>query len=281
MTAAKGLASATPGHDSTSVCLLEARDISVRFGGIVALDQVTIEVPSGAVVGLMGPNGAGKSTLLGVLSGLLRPRTGSVRLDGQDVTHMSAHRRARAGMARTFQHPAVFGPLTVREHLVVAYRARHARRRFWLDCVTPGSLIPASADEVTEIDGILASLGLDEVASRSVLELPLGIHRLVEIGRALATNPRIILLDEPGSGLHAGERERICRVLPALVRREGTALVLVEHDVDMIMRLADTICVLDFGHCIATGTPDEVRRDPAVQAAYLGEKAPTTGAGHG
>ncbi len=252
---------------------LAASDVTVRFGGLMALSGVSIEVAPGRIAGLVGPNGAGKSTLLGVLSGLQRPNTGRVSLRGEDVTNASVRHRARRGLARTFQQPEVFQGLTVREHLVLAHRARVARRRLWRDMLDPRSLLPPSAAENEQVDGLLELLRLTRVAKAPVAALPLGVVRLVEVGRALASDPHVLLLDEPLSGLDVKASENLLEVFKQIVDRteHPLSLVVVEHDVAAVLSLSDIVFVLDFGERIAVGTPDEIRRDPAVQAAYLGD----------
>jgi len=252
--------------------LLEARAIVVRFGGVVALDAVDFAAAPNSISGLVGPNGAGKTTLFGVLSGLLRPRSGQVLLDGVDVTHASVQRRVRRGLARTFQRLELFTELTVRDHLIVAQRVRHRRDRTLLrDLVGAGSR-PAE-DEAEFVPGILSLLGLDDVADRPVVSLPLGTGRIVEIARALATEPRIVLLDEPTSGLDLHETEAVARALRAARDNRGVAFVLVEHDVELVLQLCEEITVLDFGRVITRGNPDEIRTSAEVQAAYLGAPA--------
>ena len=210
---------------------LVATDVSVHFGGIKALSRVSLEVDPGRIVGLVGPNGAGKSTLLAVLSGLLRPNGGKVWLQGQDVTNASVRSRARRGLARTFQQPELFMGLTVREHLVVAHRARVAPSRLWRDMVDPRSLLRPSQAENDRVDGLLEVLKLTRVAKAPVAALPLGVVRLVEVGRALASDPHVLLLDEPLSGLDMnGVGESVFRLpadrgperAPSLRRHRGT-----------------------------------------------------------
>ncbi|HVW40122.1 MAG TPA: ABC transporter ATP-binding protein [Amycolatopsis sp.] len=256
---------------------LSATGITVRFGGLAALDGVGIAVDEASIVGPVGPNGAGKTTLFGVLSGLLRPQAGTVVFDGADVTRSSPQALARRGMARTFQHPELFPGLSVREHLSLAYRMRHQPRRVWTDAVTGGGFRGARRDESERIARLIGTLGLGAIADGPVLGLPLGLARLVEIGRALAREPSVLLLDEPSSGLDGGETEALAGVLVDLVRQRGVSLVFVEHDVDLVLRLSDRVFVLDFGRCIAEGTPAEIRVDPAVRAAYLGAEAGTAG----
>jgi ABC-type branched-subunit amino acid transport system ATPase component len=259
---------------TTTTPLLEATEVTVRFGGLVALDRASLSVPKGGIVGLIGPNGAGKSTLFGVLSGLLRPAQGTVRIDGDDVTGSSPQARARRGIARTFQRLELFGELTVREHLVVAYRAGQRQTVRSLIAHLPGDLLgfghrPVKG-ETEHVDRILELLDLTAVRDASAQSIGLGTGRLVEIARALAAQPRILLLDEPSSGLDARETAELADVLALLRRDEGVALVLVEHNVDMVLGLADEVTVLDFGEVIAKGPPGDIRANPAVQAAYLG-----------
>ncbi len=255
---------------------LQASEISVSFGGLKALSKVSLEVPPGNIVGLVGPNGAGKSTLLGVLSGLLRPGGGSVRLRGENVTNASVRSRAAKGMARTFQQPELFLGLTVREHLVLAHRARVSPRRLWRDMLDPRSLMPAGKDEDDHVDGLLELLKLTRVAKAPVAALPLGVVRLVEVGRALASDPYVLLLDEPLSGLDATGVENLLVVFKRIVttNEHDLSVVIVEHDVAAVLALSDSVVVLDFGERIATGSPEEIRNDPAVRAAYLGDGEP-------
>jgi branched-chain amino acid transport system ATP-binding protein len=253
---------------------LECRDVTVRFGGVVALDSVSLSVPPATIVGLVGPNGAGKSTLFSVLSGLHRPNAGQVLFEGADITRTSAGRRARLGLARTFQHPEMFAGLTTREHLQLAYRVSTNRSRIWTDLVSGRGFRPADKKETERVEVLLGALNLTEIADRPVAGLPLGMTRLVEIARALAANPKVLLFDEPSSGLDARETEQVMRVFELAVERRGVSLLLVEHDVAMVLSLCRYVHVLDFGLKIGEGTPDEIRGNPAVRAAYLGEELP-------
>ena len=236
--------------------LLQALDVTVRFGGIVAISDVSISADAGAITGLIGPNGAGKTTLFNVISGLQAPTSGKVLFDGQDITALPVHKRARLGVARTFQRLETFGSLTVRENVLVAAEAHH---RYSHDGDEPG--------EQTEV--ILEAVGLAAVADQSANILPTGLARLTELARALAVKPRLLLLDEPGSGLDIHESEAFGQVLHDVGRR-GCAVLIVEHDMDLIMDVCSWIHVLDFGRHIAAGTPKEIRNDPNVQRAYLG-----------
>jgi len=250
---------------------LAADRVTVRFGGLVALNDVSVAVAPGTITGLVGPNGAGKSTLFGVLSGLRRPDAGAVHLAGVDVTARTPQDRSRTGLARSFQQPELFPLLTVREHLVLAYRSRHARSRLWQDLFLAGSLRRPPAGELARVDALLELLSLTDVAGQPACVLPLGTSRIVEVGRALATSPSVLLLDEPLSGLDVGEAERLATALRHVVDHEGLAMLLVEHDVAMVLSLSSFIYVLDFGAVIAGGTPADIRADAQVRAAYLGD----------
>jgi branched-chain amino acid transport system ATP-binding protein len=253
---------------------LAARGVTVRFGGLVALDNVDLEVPAKSIVGLVGPNGAGKSTLFGVLSGILRPTAGSVWMDGQDVTGATPQARARRGLARTFQHPELFTSLTVREHVILGYRIRHARSRIWTDLVTGRGFRRPPAAEDARVDELIGALRLGDIQHKPAAGLPLGQSRLVEVARALAVDPQVLLLDEPSSGLDVRETEELAETLRSLVREHGVSLLLVEHDVPLVLGMCDQVHVLDFGVKIAAGPPDQIRENPAVRAAYLGEEEP-------
>jgi len=262
----------TPAPVPGTTPVLECRGVTVRFGGVVAVDSVSIVVPPASIIGLVGPNGAGKSTLFSVLSGLHRPNAGKVLFQGTDITTMSAGRRARRGLARTFQHPEVFAGLTVREHVQLAHRISRHRSRIWTDMITGRGFRPADRNEVARIDVLLGALNLADIADRPVAGLPLGMTRLVEIARALATNPKVLLFDEPSSGLDEEETEQVMRIFRLAVEHSGLSLLLVEHDVAMVLSLCDYVNVLDFGVKIGEGTPDEIRNDSAVRAAYFGDE---------
>ncbi|HEX2738178.1 MAG TPA: ABC transporter ATP-binding protein [Acidimicrobiia bacterium] len=236
--------------------LLSIEDATVTFGGLHALEGVNLEVEAGRVGGLIGPNGAGKTTLFNVITGLQDTSRGRVTLDGRDISKLHTHERARLGLARTFQRLEVFGSLTAKENLLTAAEIRKSWARDRSDT-------PAVAEE------ILDRVGLRDVADEQVDKLPTGMARLVELGRALATRPKVLLLDEPSSGLDERESVVFGDLLLALAA-EGLAILLVEHDVQLVMTVCRHIHVLDFGMIIASGSPDSVQRDPHVQAAYLG-----------
>jgi branched-chain amino acid transport system ATP-binding protein len=236
--------------------VLEVADVSVRFGGIAAVSDVSLTAHAGRITGLIGPNGAGKTTTFNVITGLQRPTSGRVVIAGQDVSRLPPFKRARLGVARTFQRLEVFGSLTAYENILAAAEFH----RSWSEDATPPRAIAAE---------ILARVGLETVAEARVDALPTGLARLVELGRALATRPRILLLDEVGSGLSHDETEALGDLMLALAD-DGMAVLLVEHDVELVMRVCAHIHVLDFGRLIAAGSPAEIQQDAAVQAAYLG-----------
>jgi branched-chain amino acid transport system ATP-binding protein len=243
--------------DETAV--LRVSEVAVRFGGVNALTDVTLTAREREITGLIGPNGAGKTTLFNVITGLQEPTNGRVYVDGRDVGKLSPHKRARLGIARTFQRLEVFGSLTVYENVLAAAEFH----RSWSDDPTPPREVAAD---------VLTTVGLGPMAQARVDALPTGLARLVELGRALATKPRLLLLDEVGSGLNHDETQALGQLLVALAR-DGISILLVEHDMELVMEVCDRIHVLDFGRIICTGTPAEVQKDPHVQAAYLGAEA--------
>jgi branched-chain amino acid transport system ATP-binding protein len=240
--------------------LLECEEVVVSFGGNRAVDDVSFEVLPRTVTGLIGPNGAGKTTLFNVITGLLAPRSGRVRLDGDDITRLPPHKRAQRGLARTFQRLELFTSLTVCDNLRVAGDIRN----HWG--------IGDNIDVDAEVERIIELVGLQDVADREVSEIPTGTARVVEVGRALMTRPRMLLLDEPASGQTEQETEGFGRLLRVLVE-EGLSVCLVEHDMTLVMGVCDHIYVLDYGRMIASGPPEAIRTNPAVIEAYLG--APT------
>jgi branched-chain amino acid transport system ATP-binding protein len=245
------------------VAVLDAQEITVRFGGKAALDTTSIAVESGSVTGLIGPNGAGKTTLFNVVTGLLAPNAGRVLLDGRNITSASPHRRARLGLARTFQRLELFTSLTVRDNVRVA---SDIRRRWG---ARAASTLGRAVDPLEETERMLELTGLTAIAEREVSEIPTGQARLVELARALMTHPSVLLLDEPAAGQTESETAAFADLLRRLAG-DGIAVCLVEHDMTLVMDVCETIHVLDYGRTIAAGTPDEIRGDPAVVDAYLG-----------
>jgi len=248
--------------------LLEVDDIVVRFGGVTAVDHASFVTEAGRITGLIGPNGAGKSTLLAVASGLQPPVTGDVFLEGARLTGRAPQAFAKARMARTFQSPQLVKDLDVRQHLVLAFRVRTGRN---LLADLKSAFGPKmSKDERQRADSLLGTLGLSDVAHLGPAELPLGTRRLVGVAQCVAMDPKVLLLDEPTAGLNQRETDRFAGLVTTLSRERGIATVLVEHDIDLVLSISSRIFVLDFGKLIASGTPSEIRKDKAVQAAYIG-----------
>ena len=239
------------------MALLEVRGANVRFGGHAAVRDVDLDVEAGEITGLIGPNGAGKTTLFNVITGLQEVVSGRVLLDGRDLTGERAHVRARAGIARTFQRLEVFGSLTARENVLTAAEIRRSWSR------------DRSSDPEADTDSLLERVGLTAVAHERVDAMPTGLARLVELARALATRPTVLLLDEPASGLDDSESDSFADLLLELAAT-GMAILLVEHDVQLVMKVCHRIHVLDFGAILAVGTPEEIQRDQGVLDAYLG-----------
>ncbi|MHB1785559.1 MAG: ABC transporter ATP-binding protein [Acidimicrobiales bacterium] len=236
--------------------LLRLDSVSVRFGGVMAVDEVSMDVPAGSVTGLIGPNGAGKTTTFNLITGHQPPSAGSVYLNDQDISKLATHRRARLGMARTFQRLEVFGSLTARENILVAAEISKGWGK-------------AKFDPKARTDEIIELVGLSQVADDRADAMPTGLARLVELGRTLATRPRVLLLDEASSGLNENESDDLGRLLVRLAK-SGLGILLVEHDIDLVMNISERIFVLDFGRIIAAGPPAQVQADKAVQEAYLG-----------
>jgi branched-chain amino acid transport system ATP-binding protein len=246
--------------------------VGVRFGGLVALDDVSLDIAAGTVHGVIGPNGAGKTTLFNVCCGFVRPDTGTVLRHGRPVRDLRPHRLARMGVARTLQGVGLFRGLTVAENVMVG-ADRHRRAGF---ASTLFALPRSDRDEQALRERAMAALvelGADGYADRLPGSLPYAVQKRVSLARALAAEPELLLLDEPASGLGAGEMAELAELIRGLTAR--MSVVLVEHHMDLVMEVCDRITVLDFGRVVAEGTPDEVRDDKAVIDAYLGEEAHT------
>jgi branched-chain amino acid transport system ATP-binding protein len=248
--------------------LLDACDITKRFAGITALNSVSLDVNEHEIVGLIGPNGAGKTTFFNCLLGISKPDEGTVKFNGRDLGRVSIHRRARLGIARTFQRIELFTGMTPREHFLVTDRARRGNGSLIKDLAFLGR--PTRAEQ-QDSEKMLDLLGLQLVADRPVESLSLGVGRLVEIGRALMTRPKLVLFDEPSSGLDRRETALLAERLVKIQQEEGIAILLVEHDVDLVRQLVERVFVLDFGTLIASGPTNQVFSDAAVRKAYLGD----------
>ncbi|MEV8543485.1 branched-chain amino acid ABC transporter permease/ATP-binding protein [Streptomyces sp. NPDC051572] len=249
---------------------LHVRDLTVRYGGVVAVDGLSLDVEPGRVVGLIGPNGAGKTSAIDAVTGFTRAAAGSVLLGERDVTRVPVHRRAGAGLSRSFQSLELFEDMTVLDNLYAACE-RPGRWTWLTDLIRPGSRpLP------TQVLVAVREFGLQDSLDRPVGDLSYGERRLLAIARAVATSPSVLLLDEPAAGLSDDETRELAQLVRRLAEDWGMGVLLVEHDVDMVMSVCDQVVVLDFGRRICAGTPDEVRRDPAVRAAYLGDLEPET-----
>jgi branched-chain amino acid transport system ATP-binding protein len=248
--------------------VLEATAVAKSFAGIVALNDVSMEVQPGERVGLIGPNGAGKTTFFNCVLGVLRADHGTVRLDGEDVSRLPVHVRAHRGIGRSFQRIELFPESTVREHLLIAERTRRGDGRLWKDLIGLGR---PRADEIARCDEVLELLRLGSVADEPIERLSLGQGRLVEVGRALMTAPRLLLLDEPSSGLDRAETAALATTLREVQAEQGFAILLVEHDVEFVAGFTERSYVLDFGSMIASGPTSDVLASPEVRLAYLGD----------
>jgi ABC-type branched-subunit amino acid transport system ATPase component len=249
--------------------------VVVRFGGLVAVSGISLDAPQGRITGLIGPNGAGKTTLFNVVCGFQRPDEGTVSLDGRDISAESPARRARLGLGRTFQRMELFTSLSVRENVALAAEAAYVGDDplTQLGLAGGGRKVRRATAEIA--DRLLEETGLDGLADRLAGELSTGQGRLVELARALARQPRLLLLDEPSSGLDVTESSAFGDILARLVRERGLGILMVEHDMSLVLGICDWIYVLDFGRLLMNGTPEDVRSSEAVRAAYLGQQEAT------
>jgi len=251
--------------------VLVARELTKRFAGITALDRVSIEIDEGERVGLIGPNGAGKTTFFNCMLGVLPPDHGSVELAGKDISRLRVSQRARLGIGRTFQRIELFPDSTVRDHLFIAERVRRGQGRLWRDLLGLGRPKP---DELQACDEVLELLGLGDLAGEPIERLSLGQCRLVEVGRALMTQPKVLLLDEPSSGLDRAETAKLAKTLQEVQAAQGFAILLVEHDVELVASFTTRCYALDFGRLIVEGSSKDVLASPEVRSAYLGDLEP-------
>jgi branched-chain amino acid transport system ATP-binding protein len=244
--------------------------LSLSFGGLMVLSDVSLQVRSGGIVAIIGPNGAGKTSLLNCVNGFYRPDRGTITFQGQDITRLSAHKVAGLGIARTFQNIALYSGMNVVDNLMAA-RHIHMESGIVAGAIYFGR---AQGEEVQHrrlVEEIIEFLEIEHIRKATVGALPYGLRKRVELGRALALEPKLLLLDEPMTGMNVEEKEDVARFVLDIHELQGTTVVLIEHDMGLVMDISERIIVLDFGCKIAEGTPDEIKRDEAVIQAYLGQ----------
>jgi branched-chain amino acid transport system ATP-binding protein len=257
------------GRDSASALIVE--DLHLRFGGVVALAGVSMSIPQGKIFAIVGPNGAGKTSLLNAASGLYRPNRGRILFAGRDLTHLQPHQLGELGIARTFQNIARFRGLTVLDSLLLG---RHVHMH--TNALTAGLFFgPARREEIRHrdvVEDIIDFLEIEQIRRRPIGMLPYGLQKRVELGRALAMEPKLLLLDEPMAGMNVEEKEDMARFILDINEERGVTVVLIEHDMGVIMDISERVAVLDFGKKIAEGPPAEIKVNPEVIRAYLGEE---------
>lgn len=256
--------------------LLDARDIGISFGGLKACHGLTLQVPAGGLHGLIGPNGAGKTTAFNLLTGVYRTQTGTISLAGRRIDGLPPHRIADAGLSRTFQNIRLFGELSVLDNVRLACHLR-GRHSVWATMLRTPAFVAQEIAMTERAMTLLGVFGLEGLASEQAKSLPYGDQRRLEICRALATEPRVLLLDEPAAGMNPSEKVALAAAIRSIRDRFRLAILLIEHDMGLVMDICEQITVLDHGVPIAHGTPPEIQNNPKVVEAYLGEPASTGG----
>ena len=255
-----------------SVPVLAASELTLSFGAIKALDRVSFDVHGHELLAIIGPNGAGKSSLLNCLSGFYRPQSGSVRFLGEDITRLPVHRYAELGVGRTFQGIQTYASMTVRENILCGSHTR-MKTGLFAGLVYWGAVRREEDEFVREAEEIIEFLELEELRHAHLGELPYGLRKRVDLGRALAMKPKVLVMDEPMAGMNPEEKSELARYILDIKEGRRIPVVLVEHDMDVVMDISDRVMVMEWGSTIAQGTPEEVRADPRVVQAYLGIEA--------
>ena len=259
----------SPPPVASSTPLLEVDEVSVRFGAIQALDRVSLEIARGEIVAIIGPNGAGKTTLLNVISGFYHPTAGQIRFEGRDRTHLRPYDVAALGVARTFQNVALFKGMSVLDNIMTG-RLLKMRGSFLLEALYWGPAMRQELAHRASVERIIDFLEIEAIRKAGAGTLPYGLQKRVELARALAAEPKLLLLDEPMAGMNVEEKEDMCRFILGVNDEFGTTIALIEHDMSVVMDISDRVVALDYGRKIADGRPDEVRADQGVIDAYLG-----------
>jgi branched-chain amino acid transport system ATP-binding protein len=255
---------------SEQMAELEIRNLSLSFGGIMALNDIDLQVHTGELVAVIGPNGAGKTSLLNCITGFYRPQKGNISFNGRDITHLPTHELVHVGIGRTFQNIELFPGMTVLSNMLLA-RHNHCNYQFTLACLFSSSVRNEEIRHRQVLEELIDFLEMQAIRKKKVSSLPYGLMKRVELGRALALEPALLILDEPFAGMNLEEKEDMVRFLTELNRSWGQTMILVEHDMSIIMSISQRIIVLNFGEKLAEGTPDEIRSHPEVIKAYLGE----------
>jgi branched-chain amino acid transport system ATP-binding protein len=251
---------------------LEIREITLSFGGICALSAIEFQVPQGMIVAIIGPNGAGKTSLINSINGFYRPQSGSILFEGHEIIHLPPYQRAKLGISRTFQNIALYTNMTTLDNLMAA-RHIHMKSNLLTGALFWGSARDEEIEHRQRVEAIIDFLEMESIRKTTVGNLSYGLRKRVELGRALALEPTLLLLDEPMAGMNVEEKEDMARFILDIHERQGMTIVLIEHDMGLVMDISERVVALDFGRKIAEGTPDEVKHNPAVIKAYLGEEA--------
>lgn len=256
------------GHTNTK---LEVQGISLNFGGIRALSNVEFSVPQGAIFAIIGPNGAGKTSLINSINGFYHPQEGAVVFEGRDITHLPAYKRAKLGISRTFQNIALYTNMSALDNLMAA-RHIHMRANMLTGALYVGQARREEIEHRARVEEIIDFLEMESIRKTIVGNLSYGLRKRVELGRALALEPTLLLLDEPMAGMNVEEKEDMARFILDIHERQGMTILLIEHDMGLVMDISHRVVALDFGRKIAEGTPDEIKRNEAVIKAYLGQE---------